>query len=62
MESAEDFAWAEECAARVGEECLLYLQPEWSRYEAVIGEVVEYAKAHPRWNVSVQVHKFMHIP
>lgn len=62
VESAEDFAWAEECAARVGEECLLYLQPEWSRYEAVIGEVVEYAKAHPRWNVSVQVHKFMHIP
>ena len=61
-ESADDFAWAEECAARVGENCLLFLQPEWSRYEAVIGEVVEYAKAHPRWNVSVQVHKFMHIP
>lgn len=62
VESAEDFAWAEECAARVGKECLLYLQPEWSRYEKVIGDVVEYAKAHPKWNVSVQVHKFMHIP
>ena len=62
VESAEDFAWAEECAARVGEKCLLFLQPEWSRYESVIADVVEYAKAHPQWNVSVQVHKFMHIP
>ena len=62
VESVEDFAWAEECAARVGEKCLLFLQPEWSRYESVIGDVVEYAKAHPQWNVSVQVHKFMHIP
>lgn len=62
VENNDDFAWAEENARRVGEECILYLQPEWSRYEAVIHDVVEYAKAHPRWNVSVQVHKFMHIP
>jgi organic radical activating enzyme len=62
VESEEDFVWAEECAARVGEKCLLFLQPEWSRYESVIADVVEYAKAHPQWNVSVQVHKFMHIP
>lgn len=62
IESAEDFAWAEESAARVGEDTLLYLQPEWSRYQQVIADVVEYAKHHPRWNVSVQAHKFMHIP
>ncbi len=62
VESEEDFAWAEENAARVGQECLLFLQPEWSRYEELIPLVVEYAKAHPRWNVSVQTHKFMHIP
>lgn len=62
VEDASDLEWAEQAAERVGESCLLYLQPEWSRYEDVIGEVVEYAKAHPKWNVSVQVHKFMHIP
>lgn len=62
VESEEDFLWAEENAARVGERCLLFLQPEWSRYEELIPLIVEYAKANPRWNVSVQTHKFMHIP
>lgn len=62
IESADDLAWAEQNAALVGDDCLLYLQPEWSRYEQIITEIVEYAKANPRWNVSVQTHKFMHIP
>ena len=58
----EDFAWAEQNAARVGEGCLLYLQPEWSVAEKVMPAIVEYVKAHPRWNVSVQTHKYMQIP
>ncbi len=62
VESADDFAWAEECAARVGERCMLYLQPEWSRYERVVGAIVEYVKCNPRWNISLQAHKFMRIP
>ena len=62
IESVEDLKWAEENAQRVGKDCLLFLQPEWSRYEEVIAEVVEYAKNNPRWNVSVQMHKFMNIP
>ena len=62
IESEQDFAWAEENARRVGRYCRLYLQPEWSRYEAVLPAIVEYAKAHPRWSISVQTHKFMHIP
>ena len=62
VENEEDFAWAEQNAMRVGEQCHLFLQPEWSRYEELIPLVVEYAKANPRWNVSVQTHKFMHIP
>lgn len=62
IEDDSDFEWAAECARRVGDDCLLYLQPEWSRYEEMVPAVVEYAKENPRWNVSVQVHKFMHIP
>lgn len=57
-----DFDWAEENAGRVKKNCYLYLQPEWSRYKTIIPEIVEYAKAHPKWNVSLQAHKFMHIP
>ncbi len=62
IESPEDFAWAEQSAARVRPECMLYLQPEWSRSAAVTPAIVEYAKEHPRWNISVQTHKYMHIP
>ena len=51
-----------ENAARVSEKCLLYLQPEWSVAERVMPAMVEYAKAHPRWNISIQTHKYMHIP
>ncbi len=62
VESEEDFAWAEQNAALTEEGCLLLLQPEWSRYEKIIGPAVEYAKRNPRWNISIQAHKFMHIP
>lgn len=58
----EDFAWAELNAAHVGEGCLLYLQPEWSVAGEVMPAVVEYVKAHPRWNISIQTHKYMQIP
>ena len=58
----EDFAWAEQNAAQVGPDCRLYLQPEWSVAEAMMPAIVEYAKAHPRWNISIQTHKYMHIP
>ena len=33
-----------------------------TRYDRIVGPVVEYAKANPRWNISVQAHKFMRIP
>lgn len=62
VESEEDFAWAELNASRVGKRCMLYLQPEWSVAERMMPAIVEYAKAHPRWNISIQTHKYMHIP
>jgi len=58
----EDLLWAEEMAAQVKEKCLLYLQPEWSRYHGILPRIVGYAKDHPRWMVSLQSHKFMNIP
>ena len=62
ISSEDDFAWAEENARRVGRYCRLYLQPEWSVYEDIMPKIVEYAKANPKWSISVQTHKFMHIP
>lgn len=57
-----DFAWAEEHAALVSPDCRLYLQPEWDRSERMLPEIVEYIKEHPKWRISLQVHKFMQIP
>lgn len=57
-----DFAWAEEHAARVSEGCHLYLQPEWSRSGQILPLIIDYVKANPKWMVSLQTHKYMHIP
>ncbi len=62
IETEEDFEWAERNAAKVGVGCRLYLQPEWSVSERMMPAIVEYAKAHPEWNISIQSHKYMHIP
>lgn len=57
-----DLEWAEENAGKVDGDCLLYLQPEWSRYDIIVPEVIDYVKSNPGWNVSLQAHKFMRIP
>ena len=57
-----DFEWAEYNAKLVNQNCKLYLQPEWSKYEANIHKIVDYVKNNPKWNISLQIHKFMHIP
>lgn len=62
IEKEEDLRWAEECAERVAERCMLYLQPEWSVAEDIMPTLVEYAKQNPRWNISIQSHKYMRIP
>lgn len=62
VESEADFEWAERNAARVGRHCRLYLQPEWSVSERVMPAIVEYVKARPEWNISIQTHKYMCIP
>lgn len=57
----EDFAWAEECAAKVNKECVLLLQPEWNVESAVLAEIIEYVKQAPQWKISLQTHKYMNI-
>jgi len=57
-----DFRWAEEHAAQVPAACRLYLQPEWSRAARMTPALIEYVKANPRWQVSLQTHKYLDIP
>jgi 7-carboxy-7-deazaguanine synthase len=62
VEDWEDFAWAEKYRKMVSSKCKLYLQPEWSRFDRIIPEIIEYVKKNTAWNISLQVHKYMHIP
>jgi organic radical activating enzyme len=57
-----DFIWAEEQAAKVGKDCFLYLQPEWSKRHEITPLIVEYVKQNPRWMISLQTHKYIDIP
>ena len=57
-----DFAWAEKYAALVSPECKLYLQPEWERSESVTPPIIEFIKNNPRWEFSLQIHKYIHVP
>ncbi|MET1260241.1 7-carboxy-7-deazaguanine synthase QueE [Flagellimonas sp. DF-77] len=57
-----DLIFAEEQAAQVGEDCICYLQPEWSVREKVIPMIVDYVMQHPNWKVSLQTHKYLNIP
>jgi organic radical activating enzyme len=55
-----DFEWAEENAA-LTDNCLLFLQPEWSVYEKIIPHIVDYIKRNTHWILSLQTHKFIGI-
>ena len=57
-----DFAWAEKYAQQVGKHCKLYLQPEWSKANIMTPLIIDYIKAHPQWQLSLQVHKYLNIP
>lgn len=57
-----DFDWANHYAGMVKNECLLYLQPEWSKSSELNPLIVEYIKQHPQWLLSLQTHKFIDIP
>jgi 7-carboxy-7-deazaguanine synthase len=57
-----DFDWAERYAAEVSKECKLYLQPEWDKAAQMTPLIIEYIKAHPKWELSLQIHKYINVP
>ena len=62
VETVEDLTWAEQAAAKVSANCMLFLQSEWSKFAEITPIIVDYAKQNPKWNISIQIHKFMNIP
>lgn len=58
----DDFRFAVDQAAKVNENCKLFLQPEWSKREKITPLIVDYVMKNPKWNISLQTHKFLNIP
>lgn len=62
IEDKTDFDWAIQNAKRVNDKTELFLQPEWSKADEVMDDVVEFVKQNPEWKVSIQSQKYMRIP
>ena len=57
-----DLEFAQQEATKVGPNCELYLQPEWSVRDKVVPMIVDFVMANPEWKVSLQTHKYLNIP
>lgn len=57
-----DFKWAESFSDKVTDKCMLFLQPEWSKEKTMLPLITEYVKENPKWNISLQIHKYLNIP
>ncbi|MFY0629733.1 MAG: 4Fe-4S cluster-binding domain-containing protein [Flavobacteriaceae bacterium] len=62
IHNKNDFKFAEEHAAKVGEKCELFLQPEWSKQDKMTPMIVDYVMKNPKWKISLQTHKYLNIP
>ncbi len=58
----EDIAFAEECAKKVPDSTILYLQNEWSVRKEMMPVIADYIMKNPKWRMSLQSHKYIGIP
>ena len=57
-----DVAWAYDHGEKMNDDSKLYLQPEWSRSKEVTPLIVEFVKQNPKWQISLQTHKYLDVP
>ncbi|SFI41690.1 7-carboxy-7-deazaguanine synthase QueE [Halpernia frigidisoli] len=57
-----DFIFAAEQAEKVNDNCKLYLQSEWSKRDEMYPKMTDFVMKNPKWQVSVQTHKYLNIP
>ncbi len=66
VHNTNDFVWAEKNYTNIIESgnttCEFFLQPEWSKMNELMPKIVDYVMQNPKWKISLQTHKFMHIP
>ena len=57
-----DLQFAEKQSEKVNNDCILYLQPEWSKRDEMMPIIVDYVMKNTKWKVSLQIHKYLNIP
>lgn len=57
-----DLQFAEKQSEKVNNDCILYLQPEWSKRDEMMPIIVDYVMKNTKWKVSLQTHKYLNIP
>ena len=54
-----DFQFAIQEKNKVSKDCMLYLQPEWSRKDKSLKKIIDFNKLNPEWKLSIQTHKYL---
>lgn len=57
-----DFKFAAEQSELLNDNCKLYLQSEWSKRDEMYPKMTDFVLANPKWQTSVQTHKYLNIP
>ncbi len=56
-----DLIFAKKNAKHVKKDCILFLQPEWSKKEKVMPLISKFMLENPSWRLSLQTHKYLGI-
>ncbi len=58
----DDFRWAEAHAKEINRDAQRFLQPEWSKRDKALPEIIAYIEQNPTWRLSLQTHKYIGLP
>ncbi len=56
-----DLKFAKEQAKKVSKKCKLFIQPEWKKFDRSKDLIIDFIKENPKWQISLQLHKFMNV-
>ena len=62
IHNLNDLEFADKEAQKVNDDCILYLQPEWSNRDKMMPIIVDFVMRNTKWKVSLQTHKYLNIP
>ena len=57
-----DLRWAQKFAEAGNETTRYFLQPEWSVVDEVMPQILSFMNEHPKWELSLQIHKYIGLP